>query len=99
MRVNKSQPKDFQNAIEKVSGKSYQWFFDQWIYKIGMPNLVVTKKYDNAKKQLLLTVKQNQGPENKSGYEQANFFKGKIAIEIDGRRAYMELKPQAETIP
>ncbi|MBK8053615.1 MAG: hypothetical protein IPK35_10185 [Saprospiraceae bacterium] len=90
--------KDFQNAIEKVSGKSYQWFFDQWIYKIGMPNLVVTKKYDNAKKQLLLTVKQNQGPENKSGYDQVNFFKGKIAIEIDGRRAYMELKPQAETI-
>jgi len=90
--------KDFQHAIEKVSGKSYQWFFDQWIYKIGMPSLFVTKHYDNSKKALILSIKQNQSQENKTNFDHVKFFRGKIALEIDGRIAYIALQPEAETI-
>ncbi|TAF32362.1 MAG: hypothetical protein EAZ57_08920 [Cytophagales bacterium] len=90
--------RDFQNAIEKVSGQSYEWFFDQWIYKIGMPDLQVIRNYDPTKKALQLTIKQNQSPNNNTPYKQVNYFRGKIAIEIDGSLEYIELKPQAETI-
>ena len=89
--------KDFQNAVEKISGQSYQWFFEQWIYKMGMPNLEVAKNYDATKKKLKLTIKQNQRHENKTKYEQVNYFKGKIVLELDGKIVNVELKPQAET--
>jgi aminopeptidase N len=90
--------KDFQDAIEKISGKSYQWFFSQWIYNIGMPNLIVSKKYDSTKKELQLIVKQNQSPKNKTSFEQVNYFKGKVVVEIDGRNVNFELKAEEETV-
>jgi aminopeptidase N len=87
---------DFQAAIEKVSQKSYQWFFDQWIYKVGLPAFEISKRYDATKKQLSLTVKQNQTKENNSGYSQIDFFEGKIKIEIDRKIETVYLKAQQE---
>jgi aminopeptidase N len=89
---------DFQNAIEKISGKSYQWFFDQWVYKIGTPILEVTKSYDTQKKQLQLSVKQVQAQENETKYEQVKVFQGKIDVEIDEKNHTIQLKPLQENI-
>ncbi len=88
--------KDFQYAIEKVSGKSYQWFFDQWIYKIGLPKFEIVKNYNAAQKQLSILVKQIQSQENTSEYAQATFFEGKVLIEIDDKIEPLFLKPQQE---
>ncbi len=89
---------DFQNAVEKIAGKSYQWFFDQWIYKIGLPKFEVTKAYHASQKQLSLTIKQTQSQENKTDYQQVEFFEGKIEIEIDSKVESVYLKPKAENV-
>jgi aminopeptidase N len=88
--------KDFQNAIETSSGKSYQWFFDQWIYKIGLPKFEVSKNYDADKKQLILHLKQTQNQENKTNYAQNSYFQGKIEIEIDDKIEQIFIEPKAE---
>lgn len=89
---------DFQNAVEAVSGNSYQWFFDQWIYKTGLPKFEISKGYDAAKKQLTLTVTQLQASDGNSEYPQVAFFEGKIDIEIDDKIETIRLKPQAENV-
>ncbi|MBB4807277.1 aminopeptidase N [Chryseobacterium defluvii] len=90
--------KDFQSAVEKTSGRSYQWFFEQWIYKTGLPKFEVIKKYDTSQKQLFITVKQVQNQENKTDFHQVSFFEGKIDVEIDNTIESLYLKPQAENI-
>jgi aminopeptidase N len=87
---------DFQAAVEKISGQSYQWFFDQWVYKMGLPELEVSTTYHPAKKQLTLSVKQVQTKADNSEYEQTDYFEGKIRIEIADRIETVYLQPQLE---
>lgn len=87
---------DFQKAIEESTGEKMDWFFEQWIYKMGHPVFEVIKKYDSAKKQLMLNVKQVQTIDKADVYPQTDFFQGKIEIEIDGKIKQVWLKPQFE---
>lgn len=89
---------DFQKAVEESTGEKLDWFFDQWLYKIGHPIFEVTKNYDATKKQLTLNVKQTQTIDKTEVYPQVEFFQGKIDIEIDGRIEQIWLKPQAENV-
>ena len=34
---------DFKKAIEQATGEKMDWFFDQWIYKMGHPIFEVSK--------------------------------------------------------
>ncbi|MEO7983299.1 MAG: M1 family aminopeptidase [Bacteroidota bacterium] len=52
--------KDFQQVFERVSGKDLAQFFQQWLYTPENPSLDMTWKYDVAKKELSLHVKQLQ---------------------------------------
>jgi aminopeptidase N len=54
--------RDLQKVFERVSGQQLEWFFDQWVYKAGYPELRVRSKYDAAQRQLTLTVAQTQSP-------------------------------------
>lgn len=47
-------------AFEAVTGEDLNWFFNQWFFKKGHPDLEITKEYDAAKKMLHVTVKQTQ---------------------------------------
>src|SRR5262249_33424926 len=51
---------DLQRAIEETTGRNLDWFFDQWIYKAGHPELSVEYRWDEEAKLAHVTVKQTQ---------------------------------------
>lgn len=53
-----AETRDFETVAEKVSGKDLKWFFDQWLYRPGVPQLDFTFKKENHK--LTLTIIQKQ---------------------------------------
>ena len=87
---------DFRKAVEEASGEPMDWFFDQWIYKMGHPIFAITQNYDAQKKQLTLTARQTQKIDAKDPNPQTEFFQGKIEIEIDGRIETVWLEAKAE---
>ncbi len=89
---------DFRRAAEQASGQKLDWFFDQWVFKIGRPVFEVSQKFDSEKRVLALTVKQLQRPDPTEAWPQAEFFRGKMRVEIDGRVEEIELLPQAEQV-
>ena len=58
------------------------WFFDEWLYKMGHPVFRVTQDYDAANKILSLKVRQEQRPDPESTYPQVAFFQTPVDIEI-----------------
>jgi aminopeptidase N len=51
---------DYAIAMEKVSGRDLDWFFDQWAYGIGYPKVEVTRAWSASAKALTLTIRQTQ---------------------------------------
>jgi aminopeptidase N len=51
---------DLLRALEEVSGRSLERFFDQWVYRPGHPELSVKVSYDDGL--LSVTLKQGQKP-------------------------------------
>jgi len=72
------------------------WFFDEWLYKMGHPIFEVTQNYDDAKKQLTLGVKQTQQVDPTNEFPQVDFFQTNVEIEIDNKIEKVWIKPQAE---
>lgn len=87
---------DFREAVEEATGEAMDWFFDQWFYKMGHPIFEVTQRYDDANKQLILTVKQTQQRDPRCEYPQVEFFRGKVDIEIDEEIKSVWLEAKAE---
>ncbi len=56
--------RDLQRVFERVSGQQLEWFFDQWVYKAGYPELRVRSSYNATQQQLTLTVTQTQKPDS-----------------------------------
>jgi aminopeptidase N len=63
-------------AFEEVTGEDLNWFFNQWFYTKGHPEIEVTKTYDEAKKQVVIETKQNQD------FKVAPLYKLPIDIDI-----------------
>jgi len=51
---------DFREVLEDVSGLSLDRFFHQWVHRPGIPNVVVTGRYDLEDRRLELVVEQTQ---------------------------------------
>jgi len=51
---------DLRKVIEELSGRSYERFFEQWVYGIGAPTLDVTYAWDEKAKLARVSVKQTQ---------------------------------------
>jgi aminopeptidase N len=54
---------DFQRVIEKEARANLGWFFRQWLYQPGYPQLDVTWQYDAGARKVLLGITQRQKPE------------------------------------
>lgn len=50
-------------AIEAITGKDLNWFFDQWYFGNGHPYVRIQQKYDPEKKQVLVIIEQTQTQE------------------------------------
>lgn len=85
---------DLRIAIEETTGQSMDWFFDQWIYRMGHPIFEVTQSYDEASKKLTLNVKQTQKIDLTNEYPQTAYFQTYVEIEIENRVQRVWLKPQ-----
>jgi aminopeptidase N len=90
--------KDFQNAVEQACGYEMQWFFDQWVYKIGLSVFEVSKKYDAAKKQMVISLKQTQIADTTTTYLKQLYFKGKMEIAIDNKITEVWIEDKEENV-
>ena len=51
---------DFEIAIEEATGVNLHWLFEQYVYLPGHPDFEITKRYDEATKEVVLNVRQTQ---------------------------------------
>jgi len=51
---------DLRYAMEEVSGLGLEWFFEQWCYRPGCPELEIDVAYDGENRALLVNVEQTQ---------------------------------------
>ncbi|MGI8469089.1 MAG: M1 family aminopeptidase [Pyrinomonadaceae bacterium] len=89
-------------AFEEATGQSMDWFFDEWLYKMGHPVFEITKNYDAASKTLTMNVKQTQKKDLTSPYPQVEFFQTPVDIEIGTasgvRVERVKIEPQVENV-
>ncbi|MGI8813035.1 MAG: M1 family aminopeptidase [Pyrinomonadaceae bacterium] len=101
LKTNAHQPvstEDLRIAIEETSGQSMDWFFDEWLYKMGHPIFDVTQSYDEVSKKVTLNVKQTQKVDVTNDYPQTEFFQSYVDVEIDNKIDRVWLKPQVENV-
>ncbi len=61
-------------ALEEVSGRDLNWFFNQWYFGTGHPKVSINYAYDDAARKVNVTIKQTQSADN--------LFKIPLAIDI-----------------
>ncbi len=78
---------DFKNVMAQTSGQNLDQFFKQWLYTAGHPNLTITWTYVDSRKNLAITIKQNQG----------NVFEFPLELFVDGKLQTIIIKNQMTT--
>ncbi|HUY29223.1 MAG TPA: M1 family aminopeptidase [Candidatus Binataceae bacterium] len=58
---------DLQHAFEDATGRNLDFFFDQWVYKEGHPELEVSSTFDDKRKLISVTVKQTHKTSDATG--------------------------------
>jgi aminopeptidase N len=70
-------------AIEEATGQNLQWFFDEWVYKMGHPEFDVASSYDEGAKLIKLVVKQTQKPDQtRPWFSTPEFFTMPVDVAI-----------------
>jgi aminopeptidase N len=78
---------DFRQAVLDATGENLDWFWSQWIYAAGYPELAVTTAYDSTARSLTLTIRQTQQDTAKADstglrYTTPEVFRLPLAIRI-----------------
>jgi aminopeptidase N len=89
---------DLQRAVEEATGKNLDWFFDQWLYKAGHPELELTYAWDDQAKLAHVTVKQRQDTQAPPAGEAfaAPLFRLPVVIDFDVDGARQEFHVTVE---
>jgi aminopeptidase N len=85
---------DFKVAVEEATGRNLHWFFDQWLYGPGYPELEVAYEWRREQDLLKISVKQAQGTEDGT-----RVFRFPVEIEVatdGGRASYRVVVEKAE---
>ncbi len=75
------QTEDLIGVITRVTGRNLEWFFDQWVYGAGFPELEVAFAWDEEGKVATLTVDQKQKVEGATG-----LFRLPVKVLFHGRK-------------
>jgi aminopeptidase N len=80
---------DFQRAVEDATGRNMDWFFDQWVYSPGHPEIKATYAWDDKQKVATLGVRQTQ-----DGEGVPNVFRAAVdvAFAVGGKRLVERVK-------
>jgi aminopeptidase N len=88
---------DLQKAIEAATGRNLDWFFDQWVYGAGHPQLKAEYAWDEERKQAKVSFKQTQ-----EGDQVAKAFRLPLSVDFTSEtgerqafRAVMDEREQA----
>jgi len=64
-------------AYEDVTGEDLNWFFDQWFFEAGHPNLEFSHEYSELRNEVTVTIEQTQSAE-----DNAAVYRLPMAIDI-----------------
>jgi len=67
---------DLKKALEETSGFNLDWFFKQWVYQPGIPDLTVNYRYSHRSKMVSITLKQTHD------YNETSLFKLPMTVLI-----------------
>ncbi|MFL5535084.1 MAG: M1 family aminopeptidase [Gemmatimonadales bacterium] len=78
---------DLRRAVLEATGRNLSWFWDQWMYQAGYPEVVVSTAYDSLDGSLALTVRQTQVDTAKADstglrYSTPAVFRGQISVRV-----------------
>jgi len=78
---------DLRKAVLDATGRNLSWFWDQWVYQAGYPELVVSTAYDSLDGSLALTVKQTQVDTSQADstglrYSTPQVFRAPVSIRV-----------------
>ena len=59
---------DFKRAVEDVTGRALPWFFEQWLYRAGYPEIRVTREITSGGDSLKVRCRQTQQTDSLCGY-------------------------------
>jgi aminopeptidase N len=80
---------DLRAVIEELSGRSYDRFFEQWLYHAHHPELLVTNAWDEPGKLARVTIKQTQALS-----ENVLLFQFPLVIRFKGKFGVMDRQVQ-----
>lgn len=96
----KATTEDFKNVLEKHIGQNMDWFFDQWVYGIDVPNYVYSYEITNVQEEFWVNLEvhqENVSPEFKMyipvGVELAKEVKTTQLILMQGVEKTFRLGP------
>ena len=84
---------DLRQVFEEVSGEDLTWFFDQWFFAAGHPELEISWQYEDSLKRVKLTVLQKQD------FRHTPLFRLPVAIDVyagGNRQTHHRVINQAE---
>jgi aminopeptidase N len=87
---------DFQRSMERASGASLAWFFDQWVYRMGHPVFDITTSHDATRGVFTMIVRQVQQPDSTTSFPQVRWFQGPVTIAVDEQIRTVRVLPQGE---
>ena len=58
---------EFALAVEDATGRNMDWFFQQWVYTAGLPELTVTQHWDSTSRTHRLVIDQTQQIDSLTG--------------------------------